>query len=602
MRASISKLIQILNRKERLQLLLLLLLITITAFSQTLGVASVMPFIGLIMEPATIFENEYLRWAYETFNFADTSSFIIVTGLVMLSLIIFSNAISALTTWQKTKFSLMHNHRLSMRLLKKYLSMPYAYFLNQNSADLSKNVLGEVNHLTQSYIIPFLQLLTNSFVVTFLLVMLLLIEPAVSMLAIALIGGPYAAIYFSLRKKLRQRGLLRFEANKKKFKAVSEAFGGIKEIKTMQVEPFFLNNYRGASLELTGHALWNAVVGQLPRYALEGIGFGGIIIFVLILFVTREDARQVIPLATLFAFAGYRIMPAIQEIFASFSGIQFHEAVLDRIHKDITTPGPAETNTSSGKTDKSGPLPFKNQIELRKLSYRYPGSREKALDNINLTIKRNTAVGFAGPTGAGKTTLVDIILGLLLPQEGQMLIDGVPVDENNRFSWQKNLGYVPQFIYLSDDTVARNIAFGRSDQDIDQEALFRSARIANIHDFIINELPAGYDTLVGERGIRLSGGQRQRIGIARALYHNPEVLVFDEATSALDGVTEETVLAAMESAARLKTLIIIAHRLSTVETCDLVYLIDRGRIVDQGTFNELIERNEQFRSMARAKA
>ena len=600
MRDSIKKILQILNKRERLQLLLLLFLIIITAFTQTLGVASVLPFIGLIMEPALIFENEYLLWAYETFNFADVSAFIIFAGLVMLAIILFSNALSALTTWLKTRFSLMNNHRLSMRLLKKYLSMPYAYFLNQNSADLSKNVLGEVNHLTYSYIIPFLQLITKSLVVLFLVAMLILIEPLVSVLAMALIGGPYAIIYFSLRKKLRERGLLRFEANKKKYKAVSEAFGGIKEIKTMHVEPFFLNNYRGASLELTGHALWNSVVGQLPRYALEGIGFGGIIVFVLILFMTRQDAYQVIPLASLFAFAGYRLLPAIQDIFSSFSGIQFHEAVLDRIHRDITAPGPTDRPASFSDKSLPEPLPFKDQIELKNISYRYPNSGDPVLSSINLSIKRNTSVGFVGPTGAGKTTLVDIILGLLLPQEGQMLIDGVPIDEDNRLNWQRNMGYVPQFIYLSDDTVAHNIAFGRSDQDINQEALIKAARIANIHDFITGELPAGYETLVGERGIRLSGGQRQRIGIARALYHDPETLVFDEATSALDGITEKAVLAAMESAARLKTLIIIAHRLSTVENCDLVYLIDRGRIVAVGTYSELLKTNEQFRAMAKA--
>ncbi len=601
MRDSIKKILQILNRRERLQLLLLLLLIIATAFTQTLGVASVLPFIGLIMEPALIFENEYLLWAYETFNFAEVSTFIIFAGLVMLAIILISNTLSALTTWLKTRFSLLNNHRLSMRLLKKYLSMPYAYFLNQNSADLSKNVLGEVNHLTYSYIIPFLQLITKSLVVLFLAGMLILIEPVVSVLAMVLIGGPYAVIYFRLRKKLRERGLLRFEANRKKYKAVSEAFGGIKEIKTMHVEPFFLNNYRGASLELTGHALWSSVVGQLPRYALEGIGFGGIIVFVLILFVTRQDAYQVIPLASLFAFAGYRLLPAIQEIFSAFSGIKFHEAVLDRIHQDITAPGPAERPAAFSDQALPEPLPFKNKIELKNISYRYPNSGDQVLSSINLTIKRSSAVGFVGPTGAGKTTLVDIILGLLLPQEGQMVIDGVPVDEDNRLNWQRNLGYVPQFIYLSDDTVARNIAFGQSDDDIDQEALIRAAKVANIHDFIVNELPAGYETLVGERGIRLSGGQRQRIGIARALYHDPETLVFDEATSALDGITEKAVLAAMESAARLKTLIIIAHRLSTVENCDLVYLIDRGNIVAAGTYSELLKTNEQFRAMAKAK-
>ena len=292
------------------------MVIIITAFSQTLGVASVVPFIGLIMEPDLIFE--------------DSSSFIIFAGLAMLAIILLSNAIAALNAWLKTKFALMNNHRLSLRLLKKYISMPYPYFLNQNSADLSKNVLGEVNHLTYSYIMPFLQLITRGLMVLFILAMLILVEPAVSLLAMVLIGVPYAAIFFSLKKRLRERGLLRFEANKKKFKAVNEAFGGIKEIKAMQVEPFFLNKYRGASMELTGHAIWSAIVGQLPRFALEGIAFGGIVVFVLVLFVAREDARQIIPLAALFAFAGYRLMPAIQEIFSSFAGIQFHQAVLNR--------------------------------------------------------------------------------------------------------------------------------------------------------------------------------------------------------------------------------------------------------------------------------
>ncbi len=599
--SSVKKTLQILNRKERVQLLLLLLLIIATAFTQTLGVVSVMPFIGLIMDPGIIFENRYLLWSYQSFGFTDINSFIIFAGLAMFAIIILSNTISALTAWMRIKFSLMNNHRLSLRLLKKYLSMPYAYFLNQNSSDLSKNVLSEVNHLTHSYMMPFLQLITKSLLVIFILAMLIWVDPLVSLIAVALIGGAYAAIFFSIKNKLRQRGLLRFEANKKQFKAVSEAFGGIKEIKIMHLEPYFIEKYRHSSLEQTGHSTWSAIVGQLPRFALEGIAFGGIIIFVLALFITREDARQVIPLAALFAFAGYRIMPAIQDIFSSFSGIQFHQAVLNKIHADITTAGPTDRPEPDTTKTLPPPLPFNQEIVLKDISYSYPNSGEPVLKDINLSIKRNRSVGFVGPTGAGKTTLGDIILGLLLPQQGQMLIDGTTLDESNRYNWQRNLGYVPQFIYLSDDTIARNIAFGQPDRDIDRAALARAAQIANIDHFITNELPQGYDTLVGERGIRLSGGQRQRIGIARALYHNPDVLVFDEATSALDGVTEESVLKAMESAAYFKTIIIIAHRITTVENCDLIYFIDKGRIIDQGTYEELRANNEHFRSMAKAK-
>ena len=258
--SSVKKTLQILNRKERLQLLLLLLVIIATAFTQTLGVISVMPFIGLIMDPGIIFENQYLLRAYQGLGFADVNSFIIFAGLAMFAIIILSNTISALAAWMKIKFALMNNHRLSLRLLKKYLSMPYAYFLNQNSSDLSKNVLSEVNHLTYSYMMPFLQLITKSLVVIFILAMLIWVDPLVSIVAVTLIGGAYAAIFFSVKNKLRQRGLLRLEANKKQFKAVSEAFGGIKEIKTMHLEPYFIDKYRRSSLEQTGHSTWSAIV------------------------------------------------------------------------------------------------------------------------------------------------------------------------------------------------------------------------------------------------------------------------------------------------------------------------------------------------------
>ena len=600
MPGTIQKLREILTRREKIQIAILLVAIIAMAFAQAVGVASVLPFISLVMDPDMVFSNQYLYWVYDTFNFTSVNRFIIFAGVGMFAIIILANAISAFATWLKLRFAWMNNHRLSRRLLEKYLSMPYVYYLNQNSADLSKNVLYEVNNLTNSYLIPLLTIITRGMVVFFMLAMLFWIDVMVSLIALFVLGGAYLLIFFKINKALKYRGMLRRMANKMRFKTVSEAFGGIKETKVLNREPFFLEAYSRESLKQARLMSWNAVIGQIPRFVLEAIAFGGIIIFVLVLLLTREDARQVIPLASLFAFAGYRLMPALQEIFTSFTQMQFNMAVLDGIYEDFTRVEKGTVADTFSRSKKVEKLPFAGEITLENISYNYPDTAYPVISNINLTIKRNTSVAFVGSTGSGKTTLIDIILGLLPPQQGRLLIDDMPLDSSNTIKWQRKIGYVPQHIYLSDDTAARNIAFGVSDKQIDWEALEEAARIANIQDFITDELPQGYETLVGERGIRLSGGQRQRIGIARALYHDPEVLVFDEATSALDGVTEEMVLQAMENAAKLKNLIIIAHRLTTVKNCDMVYLLDRGRIVAEGTYDQLMRSSEQFRKMAKA--
>jgi ATP-binding cassette, subfamily B, bacterial PglK len=594
---NIKKLRQFLTRRELFQLGAILIAIVAMAFTQAIGVASVLPFIGLVMDPEIVFENRWLLFAYEKLNFTGIESFIIFVGIAMFAIILISNAIAAITTWLKIKFAWMNNHRLSRRLLDKYLSMPYNFFLNQNSSDLSKNVLAEVNQLTSSYLLPMLNLITRGLIVLFILIMLLWVDFLISLAALFVLGGTYAAVYWYVNKNLEVRGAKRLEANKMRYKAVNEAFGGIKEIKVLNREPFFLESYSGASLKHAQLMSWNAVIGQIPRFALEAIAFGGIILFVLVLLLTKEDARQVIPLAGLFGFAGYRLMPSLQDIFTSFTQFKFNQAVLDRIYQDFM----AGEESEPSSTEIVNPSPFfKKEIRLKDISYEYPNSNIPVIKEINLAMKQNSAIAFVGPTGSGKTTLVDIILGLLTPQQGNLLVDEVPIEKSNLKNWQTKIGYVPQQIYLSDDTVAHNIAFGIKDSEIDRAAVERAARVANIYDFIVNELPQGFDTLVGERGIRLSGGQRQRIGIARALYHDPSLLIFDEATSALDGITEEAVLGAMENAAEQKTMVMIAHRLTTVKNCDTVYILDKGQIVGSGTYEELLAENEQFKAMARS--
>ena len=368
----------------------------------------------------------------------------------------------------------------------------------------------------------------------------------------------------------------------------------------MNRESYFLNRYSLASIKHARYRSWSKVVGKVPRFALEAIAFGGIIVYSLFLLMTQEDARQIFPVVGLFAFAGYRLMPAMQDIFTSLTEMRHSQKVLDHIHYDIMNGFKVEDLDNIVTNNPPKPLIFRNIIKLDNVSYCYPNTSNPVLNKINLPIECNTSVAFVGPTGAGKTTLIYIILGLLHPQKGNLFVDGQIINETNLKNWQLNLGYVPQHIFLSDDTVARNIAFGVPDEEIKTEALKHASRLANIDSFIMNELPDGFDTVIGERGIRLSGGQRQRIGIARSLYHDPTVLIFDEATSALDGITEESILVAMQNIAKLKTLIIIAHRLTTVKNCDVVFIIDNGKVMGQGTYEELLGSNKQFQAMAKA--
>lgn len=589
--------LEILSKQEKYHFVGLMAAVIIMAFLQALGVASILPLINLVVEPGIVYQNRWLWGAYNIMGFQSISGFTVAIGLMMFGLILVTNVFSALATWLKIKFVWMNNHRLSRRLLQKYLSMPYGYFLSQNSSDLGKNVLSEVNMLAKGYFIPLLDLITKTIMALLILLLLLWVDLIVTLFALLVLGGSYAAIYLFIRLKLKSGGEKRMQANKQRYKAVNEAFSGIKEIKIMNKESFFLHTYSQASKRHAALMSWSAVIGQVPRYAMEAVAFGGILLFVLYHLVRNDNAAQIVPMASLYAFAGYRLMPALQEIFHSFTQIQFSQAVLYKIHYDLSNYSAPKNKLNSHTDTEPAPLSVVNEIRLEGVTYCYPKTSIPILKKINLSISCNSAVAFVGPTGGGKTTLVDIISGLLVPSMGRLIVDGQIIGEHNVRSWQKNIGYVPQHIYLSDDTVTRNIAFGVPDDSIDMGAVKKAARIANIDDFISSELPGGYHTVIGERGIRLSGGQRQRIGIARALYHDPEVLVFDEATSAMDGVTEEAVHEALAKAAQSKTLIVVAHRLTTVLNCDMIYLLDKGSIVGQGAFEQLVATNKQFQDM-----
>jgi ATP-binding cassette, subfamily B, bacterial PglK len=585
----IFKLNDLFDHKERMRFLLVVFMALFMALFQAVGIASVLPFINMIMNPNIIIENKWLSYLFQLFNFETINSFIVLSGFAVLGLLIIGNLVSAFATWLKINFVWKKNHSLSVALLKKYMSMPYAYFLNQNTADLGKNVLFEIQQLTSRLLLAVTMLITDSVQIIIILGMLLYVDFFVTLLAVVVLASMYSLIYFNFSNKLKAGGKKRLEKNMERFKSANEALGGIKDIKILGVESFFLQRFSRNSEVFSSLQSWHQSVSQIPRYIVEVVAFGGIVGLMIFLVSFNKSTQEIIPLVSLFAFAGYRLVPAFQEVFNSLATIKFNKAVLDKIHKDMIG-GSVMSQDLILNHKKIIPMSFEKEIQLEDIDFSYPGSDRIILKNINLKIRKNTFVALIGATGSGKTTLVDLMLCLFIPNKGIFKVDGVPIDEKNVKNWQANVGYVPQQIYLSDDTIARNIAFGLPDEKIDRRQIEKVAKMANIHNFIKNELPNGYETFIGERGIRLSGGQKQRIGIARALYHDPQVLLLDEATSSLDNATEKEVLTAIEGIAKLKTMIVIAHRLTTVKNCDRVYVIEKGKIVDEGSYNQIVDK------------
>ena len=597
-KSMVRKLYEIFTPQERIQALLIFFAGLITAFAQMTGVFSVFPFINVAMNPASIQTNRWLAFAYTTFSFSSPGEFMAALGIAVVILVILSNGITALTMWAKTKFVLNRNYTFSNRLLAVYLGRPYAFFLNSNSSDLGKNVLSEINQLTTSFLMPIFEAMINILILLVIVFMLFSVNPAVTVLTIGFLGTVYGTLNFFLKVRLKRMGGERMEANKKRFRAATEALSSIKISRIIGAEPFFLDRFAENSRKFADLNVFAKVAGQLPSYLMESIVFGGLILFVVLALVRGGEVSAVVPLVSLYAFAGKRLIPALQQIYASVTQIYYNKAILDRLYQDLVSDEQHDLFPKEGGEEED--LPFRHRILLEGIRFRYPEGERNVIEGLELEIPMESVVGLAGSTGSGKTTLVDIILGLHIPQGGRMLIDNTPVAPANIRAWRRKIGYVPQDIYLSDDTVTRNIAFGIPDNRIDYEQVRRAARIAALDDFI-QTLPEQYSTVIGERGVRLSGGQRQRIGLARALYRSPEVLVLDEATSSLDGATEEAVLNAIRSASKAKTVIMIAHRLNTLKDCDVIYMLEKGRISSSGTYDGLLLENREFMRMAKVE-
>jgi ABC-type multidrug transport system fused ATPase/permease subunit len=592
---TIKKLLDLLNQAERKRAGLLLCMILVMAMLDMAGVASIMPFMAVVANPSLVETNPLLNAFYTKLGFTNPQQFLFALGLFVFLLLVVSLAFKAFTTYAQLRFTMMREYTIGKRLVTGYLHQPYSWFLMRHSADLGKSILSEVDKLIYNAFNPMMLLIAQGAVATALLTLLILIDPKLALIVGLTLGAAYAVIFRANRDLLSRMGEERVKANRERFTAVSEAFGASKEVKVGGLEQAYIKRFADPARIFALHQATAHVITQLPRFALEAIAFGGMMLVVLYLMAQSGSFASALPIIALYAFAGYRLMPALQQIYGAVTQLRFAGPAIDALHADLMSLQPPHPNPS-----KDG-ITLQHAITLNSIQYRYPNASQQTLKNLSLAIPAKSTVGFVGTTGSGKTTTVDLILGLLEAQEGTLAVDGQAITEQNRRAWQSIIGYVPQQIYLADDTVAANIAFGLDVGDINQEAVERASKIANLHDFVISELSHQYQTNLGERGVRLSGGQRQRIGIARSLYHNPQVLILDEATSALDSITERAVMEAVHNLENKITIILIAHRLSTVKACDTIFFMEEGELKATGTFDELMHKNRIFERMAIAE-
>tara|TARA_B100001063_G_scaffold240850_1_gene266709 strand:+ start:10394 stop:12196 length:1803 start_codon:yes stop_codon:yes gene_type:complete len=595
----LKKLLYLLSSQEKRQAFILLCAIIVMAIFEMIGVVSIMPFMAVLMSPEIVETNSYLNSSFnysKIFGIETNQQFLFLLGVLVFILLIISIALKTFTIYLTVWFINMCNYNFAKRLVEGYLHQPYSWFLNRHSADLGKTILAEVSVVIKSGLYPMLTLIKQSVVAFSLLLVLIAVDPKLTLIVGLTLGLAYGLIYLFLRKSIKKMGQDRLDSNKWLFTSVSEAFGAVKEIKVGGLEKIYINRFSAPAKNLARITAIFAFVKQLPRFALEAIVFGGMLLVILYLMTQLNSFTKAVPIIALYAYTSYRMMPALQEIFTSLTDMRYAITSIDAMYNDIKN-----LKSFIISTENQDPIQLNNSIILKDINYHYPNSKGDALKNLNLKIQSRTSVGIVGTTGSGKTTTVDIILGLLEAQKGSLKVDEMEVDDNNLKSWQRSIGYVPQHIFLADDTVANNIALGVDSKFINQKNIERVAKIANLHQFVIDELPDQYQTTIGERGIRLSGGQRQRIGIARALYNEPKLLILDEATSALDNITEQTIMNSINNISSDITIIIIAHRLTTVRKCEKIFLLNKGEIEAQGTFEELIKSSDKFRAMAENK-
>lgn len=572
MRALID-LVRILRGRERFRLALIAVGLALAALLEVVGVASVVPFLTLVGDPSAGGRIPYLAQIRGSLGLADDRTFLLATGAAALVAILTTSVVNAGLTFAQLLFTNLTGYGLARRLLARYIDRERLFFAHANSAELAKNVLSETDRLVTGVLTPITVIASRSFSALAVIVFLIFYAPRLALILGGGFGGLYVLLYLVMRLRLARIGARAVSDNERRYRVVQETFGALTELKLYGRAGTFAAAFDAPARAYAQATAASLLTGQLPRFVIESLAFGGVIVVVLFALAQGLDTAGLLPLLGLFAFAGYRMLPAFQNIFNAVAQLRFYLPAVRVVVDELAGERVAPPRTAER-------LPFATALRLQGVRFDYAPDRP-TLHSLDLTIAAHTTVGLVGRTGSGKSTLIGLILGILTPTAGTITVDGRALDAHTLPAWQNRIGYVPQDVFLIDGTVAENIALGFPPEALDRAAMERAARLAGIHD-VVMALEQGYESGVGERGVRLSGGQRQRLGIARALYHDPDVIVFDEATSALDGETEAAVMAAIGALSGQRTIILIAHRLTSLARADIVHVLEAGRLVASG--------------------
>lgn len=598
----IRELFSLLMPGQRKRIYVLQFLVILMTFAEIGGVAALGAFMALISDINVINSDNFFGKLYRLTGLHSASGFIIWAGILTLVVLVLGAALSVVTTWRLSLLGENVGVELSDRLYQHYLHQEWLFHAENNSSFLINKIAGEAGRITNTLIAPLLQLNAKLVFAVIMLMTIFLFNPVVAISGLMVFGIAYFILYKAVYRLLAANGKEISEAGALRHKLMSEGFGGVKDILLLGRQKDFVQRYYVSGQKLAKANGENKAIAVIPRYFMEVVAFAAVIFLIVYLVNSYDgDLSKILPILAMYALAGFKLLPAFQAIYAHLASIKSGIPAFEVMRGDLRASYSnklIQPEKEIASYEPTMSISFKQAVSLHDVAFTYPGKGKRVLSGLSMIIPVNKVIGIVGSSGSGKSTTIDILLGLIKPDAGQLLVDGIPLDASNLRAWQNTLGFVPQSIFLSDGTIAENIAFGLPKAEIDIAQVERAIKLAHL-DALVEQLPDGIDTRVGERGVQLSGGQRQRIGIARSLYYDAQVLILDEATSALDGITEKLIMDAIHDFSGKKTIIMIAHRLTTVQACDIIYFMDKGHVVDAGSYDELIERNPIFKKMAR---
>ncbi|MGP9833532.1 ABC transporter ATP-binding protein [Marinobacter sp. NSM] len=595
--SQLKELYSLLTEDQRKKLRRLQFLVVLMAFAELGSVLSIGPFMALVGDMSQLQSDGIVGDLYRLSGLEDPRIFLFWTGIGVLVALTIAALISMFTIWRLSMYGARVGAELSSRLYKHYMHQPWLFHASGSSSQLTNQIAQECGRITGGIIHPLMQMNARVVMAALMAIAIFIFNPAVAITGLVIFAVAYMAMYRILRHRLIRNGGTITAAQRLRFKLMGEGFGGIKDALLLGRQQAFTDRFGQASTRFADAQGKNQVISQVPRFVMELVAFGSVIFLILYLLAAHDgNLGTILPLLSVYALAGFKLLPAFQQIYSSISVIRGNLPAFEGLRDDLSASSTA-TRLLTPADNTTEHLTPTRSIELKNVQFTYPGKTEPALRYLTMTIGANQVIGLVGASGSGKSTAIDLLLGLIQPEKGELLIDGNPITKQQLRAWQNSLGFVPQSIFLADSSIRENIAFGLPSELVDDEKVQRAATMAHL-DELLAELPDGLNTRVGERGVQLSGGQRQRIGIARALYHDADVLILDEATSALDGITEKLIMDAIHDFSGKKTIIMIAHRLATVRQCDSIYLLEKGEVTDQGTYDELALRNAIFQRMA----